>query len=245
MPSRSEWRRRILQVLGDEGVDVELTNAQLDAAVNRALELWAKYRPMKKWFPFQIPPGETYVISFFDEPEQSDSRRFPVSSIRNVVDVTFQDPHESYGSTRLSYLDNTYMQWGLQGPRLWFQFEVAEHTYNRLSGARPDWHWDPDERKLYVYNPSRTKNAMVLATRPRLPEEITAGREGDFLKAATAASKTMLARVLGSMGEIPGPAGPITTDASELRSEAKEEWREVEEELKLAMSSWPPPRWIG
>jgi len=40
-------------------VDPDLTEAQLDAAIQRALECWNKYRPKTRWYPFDLPAAET------------------------------------------------------------------------------------------------------------------------------------------------------------------------------------------
>ena len=128
---------------------------------------------------------------------------------------------------------------------MFFQLHVAPRTYERLTGSRPDWMWEPEGRILYLATPSRDTRIMVLTSRRRHLHEISTGREADFLKAATARAKVILSRTLGSLGSIPGPAGPIETDARELRQEGIEEWRAVEDMLATAMSSWPPPRWIG
>lgn len=249
MPTREEWRQRILDKLGDDGVDVELTERQLDAALQRALELWAEFKPYVKWFPFIIPAAETVVIDFFAEPEQTDQHRHPVTSVRNVLDVRFQDADRrdrlGIGGGRAGFMEGYHLRWGTQGPRLFFQLHTAERRYERLTGSRPDWWWEPEERKLYVSSSGRDTRIMVLASRPRLLGEIMHYDERKFLKASTAAAKEMLARVLGKMGDIPGPAGPISTDAPELRAEGKEEWREVSDQLATALTSVPPPTWVG
>jgi hypothetical protein len=249
VPNRETWRKRILEKLGDDGVDVELTEAQLDAALNRALELWGEYKPFVKWFPFVIPSAETVIIDFFAEEEQTDSRRHPVTNVRNVLNVRFQDADRrdrlGLGGVRSGSAEGYRLRWGSAGPRLFFQLHTAERRYERLTGSRPDWWWEPEERKLYISSPTRDTRIMVLASRPKMLGEIPYYDERKFLTAATAKAKEMLARVLGSMGDIPGPAGPIQTDHSELRSEAKEEWKEIHDQLATSLASVPPPTWVG
>jgi len=245
VPTRAVWRRRILQELGDEGVDVELTEQQLDAAMDRALELWARHRPYLRWYPFDIPASETFIINFFAEPEQVDENKYPYSRVHTVLDVIFQDAERRILGPRAGFLEGFYLRWGYQGPRLFAQLHAGERTYERLAGTRPDWRWEPESRQLYISNPSRDTRIMVLGSRPRKLSEIEPGQESQFLAASLAKAKMMLARVLGSLGEIPGPAGPINTDAETLRSEGKEEWTQVVEKLEVALSSYPPPRFVG
>jgi hypothetical protein len=220
--TRDEWRKRILDQLGGEGVDVELTETQLDAAIQRALELWAKHRPFTRWYPFDLPASST-VISFFSEA------------------ATFIDnDHAAAGP-----VDSFDERWGFAGGRVFFQMQVWERTQERLTGTRPDWQWNPDERKLYISTQSRRQRCMVLCARERRLDEIEYYHESDFLKAAVAAAKMVLARVLGSMGDIPGPAGPIQTDHAKLGEDGKNEWNELVTKFEASVASYPPPRWVG
>jgi hypothetical protein len=231
---------RILDRLGGEGVDVELTETQLDAALQRALELWAKHRPFLRWYPFELPAADV-VISFFSETAQASRNASPLTFVRSVLDVTFMDEERPIAGSNDSYSQ----RWGFAGPRIFFEVRVAERTSERLAGTRADWYWDPKERKLYVSTPSRSQRCMALTARERFLEEVEYYHESDFLKAATAQAKLVLARVLGSMGDIPGPAGPIQTDHETLRTTGTEEWREVETMMQNTPASYPPPQWVG
>jgi len=244
--ARDEWRRRIYNELGGVGVDPELHVTQLDAAIERALELWNRYRPVKKAFPFQVPPSETVIITFFGDKERVNEWCWPNQYIRNVIDVEFSDADRRILGPRSGFLEGYYLKWGAEGPRLFFQLHVAQRTYERLTGSRPAWHYDNLERKLYLSTATRDMRVMVTATRDRALHEIGYDQVSEFLKAATAKAKYMLARTLGALGSsIPGAGSPIQTDAETLRQEGREEWKEVEEMLKVALVSVPPPKWIG
>ncbi|HUV47782.1 MAG TPA: hypothetical protein VMX11_02290, partial [Actinomycetes bacterium] len=164
----------------------------------------------------------------------------------NVIDVEFSDADRRILGPRAGFLEGYYLKWGAEGPRLFFELQVAQRSYERMTGSRPAWHWDPLERKLYLSVVSRDVNVMVTATRDRALHEISYDQVGEFLKAAAARAKYILARTLGALGDtIPGAGSPITTDASTLREEGKSEWKEVEDMLKSALVSVPPPKWIG
>ena len=242
----NEWRRRIYDELGGVGVDPELHVTQLDAAINRALELWNRYRPVKQAFPFLVPSANTVTITFFATPERNCEWQIPTTLIRNVIDVEFMDSDQGQLGSRVSYLDGYYLKWGMQGPRLYFELQVAQRTYERLTGSRPGWHWDSMARTLYLSTISSSMKVMVTATRDRFLHEIGYDQVEMFLKAATARAKYYLARTLGALGDsIPGAGSPITVDAGTIRDEGKAEWKEVEEQLQRALTSVPPPRFIG
>lgn len=243
--TRAEWRDAILEDLGGEGVDVELAEKQLDFCLARALGLWAKHRPLLAWFPFTIPASETCAITFFSDAIYSTPGCNPEAFVRVVLDVEFQDQDRRTLGARSGFLSGYYLRWGYQGPRLFYELHTAERTYERLTGSRPGWYWEAKTRTLYISSPSRDTSIMVLTSRPRLLEEIPADHEEDFLKAAVARAKRIAARVTGARGPIPGAGGEIRTDADQLRQEAVTEWNEVKEGLERALSSVPPPRYIG
>lgn len=247
--TRAEWRQVILDDLGGEGVDPDLTCRQLDAALLRALEMWNKYRPIKTWYPFEVPSVLSgaeagFEINFFGSEALVDNRRYPCGFVRNVLDVRFVDRDRRILGPHTGSREGYFLRWGFQGPRLYFQLQVGERTYERLTGTRPDWRWDPESRVLSLSVPSRDVLVMVYTSRDRHLHEIRYDRISDFRRLAVASAKRILSRVL-SRGPIPGPQGEIFLDWRELRDEAKEEQREIEEMLQISLSSVPPAGYIG
>lgn len=241
--TQSEWRRRIIEELGGNGVDVELSVDQIDRALRATLELWNRHRPAREWFPFDIPAAETVVISFFADKEHTEPAN--PHYIRNVVRVEFSDRDRRILGPRAGFLEGYYLRWGFEGPRLFYELHTAMRTYERFTGSRPDWFWNPGDRKLYISSPSRDTRIMALATREMKLEEVPYDQVSLFTQAAVAKAKYYLARTLGSKGPIRTGGGEIQTDAAELRQESKDEWEKVEAELKVSQMSYPPPGFVG
>lgn len=240
MATREEWRQKILDDLGGEGVDSDLTERMLDAALERALECWSKYRPLVKWFPFFLNARETLTSDFFTRPENLEWS--------NVLECQFADRDRRVNGGRIGPVASYRFRGGYAGPRVSYELHTAERTYERLTGSRPDFRFDTGSRKLFFTVPARDARAMVLASRKRKLEEIPYESETDFRRLAVAATKRTLARVLGARtvnGGIPGSNGTIMTDAPELRKEADEEWETIEKRLRTALVSFPPPGFIG
>jgi hypothetical protein len=248
MTTRAEWRQKILDELGGNAADPsELEEGNLDAALRSALELFNKFRPIKQWFPFDIASTggtETFIISFFADPERTDPLAHPDTYIRTVLDVNFSEQSQvSLGPRGIS--DGYFLRWGHEGPRLFYQVQVAKRVYEKLTGSQPDFWWNASERKLYITSPGRPRRCMVLCSRERTLEEIPYDYASDFLQAAVAKAKFFYARIVGGRGPILGSAGPIETDAALLRAEGQAEWKDVESKLARALTSVPPPRWVG
>jgi hypothetical protein len=239
--TRAEWRQVILDDLGGVGTDPDLHESNLDSAIGRAMDLWNKFRPRLVWYPFDCPAAETTVTDFFAQPEHLD--------VENILAVEFSDRNRRILGPRAGFLEGYYLRWGYQGPRMFAQLHSGERTYERLTGARPDWKWDPASRRLFFSNPSRDVRAMVLASHERKVEEIRYDQRFDFRKLVVAAGKTLLAQILerrtGEGGAYPGPAGGIATDAAKLREEGEREWKEVEAKLETSLVSVPAPGYIG
>lgn len=243
--TRAEWRDTILQDLGGDGVDPDLSERQLDTALSAALDLYNKHKPDLNWFPFFIPAAETTVITFFTEKPQSDEKGNPYGYVANVLNVSFADANRKILGPRAGFLEGYYLRWGYQGPRLFFQLHVAERNYERLTGSRPDWQWDRKSRVLYLSCPSRDCKAMVLCSRARLIDEIPYDQASDFRQLAVAHGKKILAQQLMRRGAMQGASGTIETDAKELRDEGKAEWDEIRTRLEANLVSVPPIGYIG
>lgn len=232
MVTRADMRRRILDDLADEGVDVELSDRQTDNCIRRALELYTKHNPVRQWFNLGIVgPTKTAIISF------------PNTGMAGIVDVVFDDIDPQ---TRPYVMPSTYeMRWGIRGPRLFFELHVAERRMERFAGESPDWYWEPTLKVLYVYTPTRAVKVMGLILKDMTLEDIKSYQEDDFEKLCVGHAKFLLARILGKYGSIPGAQGDITTDAEHLRAESKEEINEIRERMERSLKAVPPPRYIG
>src|SRR5690606_12603840 len=112
--TREEWRDAILEDLGGEGVDVELSEKQLDFCLKRALGLWNKHRPFLCWFPFVVPATQTCVVDFFSDALRSDPNAHPDTFVKRVLDVTWQDSDRRILGAQSGILSGQYLRWGYQ-----------------------------------------------------------------------------------------------------------------------------------
>lgn len=227
-------RRYILDSLGDEGVDVELSERQLDTCIRKALQLWTKYNPIRRWVNLgEIGPALTTTYT----PTEDEV------GIAGVVDVRFMDIDPQ---TRPYITPSTYeLRWGMRGPRLFFELHVAERRMERFTGEAPDWYWEENEGVLYLYNPIRPVKVMALFLKKVTLDDIKEYQRDEFEIACVAEAKYLLARILGKFGSIPGADGEIQTDADRLRDEAREDREAVRRRLERSLRSVPPPRWVG
>lgn len=245
MTDRAEWRSRILANLGADMLDVELGETQLDVALRQALQAYEKHQPIMEWIGLDVPSAEQALKLDFTEDDKK--------AFRNVLTVEWYDRNRAL-TTNPQFLPfnnisgtvvNVYGHCSTRFPRLHMAVNWSNHRWETMTGLQPSWWWDKNDRLLYLWNPGMDRKASVLAVRNMVLEDIRMDQEMDFEKLATAKAKYILARVMKSLGDIPGAGGPIESDGNELRQEAKEEEGEVMADLRRSQKSVPPPRYIG
>ena len=233
MVIRAEWRQRILDDLGSDGIDIDLTERQLDTALRRAIQMWNRWRPLLKWLSLGNVSATETVMYTLTEDEVG---------IAGILDVEFAD--QDY--LAVTPLASSYVvTWGRRGPRMFFEMQVTQRRQERMTGAQPDWFWDGDDRILYLTLPARPQRVMALFARPVELEDIRYDQEYQFEEAATAHAKIIAANILEQAGQVPGPQGEIGSNAQTWRQEGQEKLREIEEEMKNSLAAVPPPRWVG
>lgn len=236
MTDKQEWQQRILDDLGADAVDVELTPRQLDVALRRAIQTWNRFRPELRWLTLgDFGPTGTIIFTLTES---------EIGEI-GVLDVEFAD--QDYPVVLPAALASTQtIMWGRSGPRIFFQYLVTERTMERFTGTQPDWYWEPDSRELYLYIPSRPVRVMALFSRPRTVESIRNDEEHQFEDLALAHAKIIAANILQQAGPVPGPHGSeISSNAETWRQEGQDKITALEEELKASVMSYAPPKWVG
>jgi hypothetical protein len=236
--THEEWRAHILDDLGNDGLDIELTERQLDTALRRSIQLFNRYKPHVRWLNL----GEvTGVGTTYFELTETD-----VGEI-GVLDVEFAD-RTPYGPIVPLVGSTLTLRWGRRGPRIFFQRTVDQRRMERFTGTQPSWWWDSEENILYVTAPDRQVKVMALFTLSRHPwgEDIRFDEEHQFEDLAVAYAKILVADILQQAGDtIPGPQGEIGSNADQWRTEGNETIERIRTELANSVRGVPPPHWVG
>ncbi len=245
MTTRAEWRQRILDNLGADVLDVELGERQLDVALRKALQAYEKHQPKTYWLYAEVVSAQNSISIDFTIDENK--------AFRNIIDVRWAKADRTIASSpQFSPLNNhggnvvsLYGSCAVRYPRLSMSVNFSNIRRETMMGLQPDWWWDKEDRLLYLWNPGMNRHATILAVCNMTLEDIRVDQELDFENLAVAHAKYILARVLKSLGDVPGAGGPIESDGSDLRQEAKEEEEKVMADLRRSQASVPPPRYIG
>jgi len=234
--ARDTWRQNLLDDLGSDGIDIELTARQLDTALRRTVQMWNRWKPYLKWLSLGDVGAAGTVMFTLTEDQVG---------VAGVLRVEFAD-QDYVSGVAYSTIAQRVIMWGRRGPRVFFEMQVSERRMERFTGTQPDWWWDDDDRILYLYVPSRPVRVMALFARPRTLDDIRYDEEYQFEEAALAHAKIIAANILEQAGDtVPGPQGEIGSNAQTWRTEGQDKLREIEEELKNSLLAVAPPQWVG
>ena len=158
-------------------------------------------------------------------------------SARGVCEVKFLYPASERSFVRMSVFEIMYR---MVFPRFpvsdWYFFRTYYEMFQQVRGTEPDWRYDEFSHTLYVDCSSGPYDIFYVVSSDLTLDTFDAGKRPysqEFLDLVVARSKYMLARILGKFSNsIPGPGGPLMTDAMELRREGKEREKEIVEWLK-------------
>lgn len=215
---------------------MELTERDLDYAIHRGLQLWDKHKPFRARLAFDTQAAVTTIIDL-SEQEQAGV------IITRVGRVQFKSKRTLLGQ-QAAPLPVGELYWDARGPRIYFQLRISEVIHEHFTGTGPDWYWEPEERKLYIYSPRQPFAVLAEVTRRRHISEISPGDEHEFEQYIVAVAQLQLAKAKGQLGAIPHPSGEVNPNSQFLGDDAKEKMREVEERLSKRPNSVPVPRWI-
>jgi len=229
--SRDDLKDWILEELGDSLVTVELTDKQLDHAINSGLELYTEYADMQ----------EDYIMMPLSGYEEGVGMSLSGYNVRAIFTM---DEGLTAGVNQLFSVENQMLnngtfpvKWGQQGSFL--TYELASQFMDmsrRMLCQKFDFNFDVRKQLLRLYpDPIQQtrRGYIVLGIKTVPPEEELVG-ESYVKRLALAKAKIMLGRVRKKFEGVQLPGGG-TIDA-EVGQEGKEEWDTARDEIV---------KWIG
>lgn len=240
-------RTHVLDRLGRGTVRVELTDAQINAAIRDATRLINKYLPQRKRAALPSSPNGRYVLS--DD--------YP--NIQDVVDVVGVRNRDTSAGDRIDLFDPMiYMPGGAintMGLATYLQSLESIEYARRLFGSEVEWstQWENDggSKKLILYIvTSATSNQVygfeyIVGMSP--DDDASTGirfvppdMEDWFVSYTVALCKQTLGRSLRKFQGIPGPDGSdLQLDGTDLVTDAENEIADLKDQIQNARTSFP------
>lgn len=234
-------RKFIRMALGEPVVCVEMTDEQIDMAVDEAIEWWSAYRGWYLQHTFSVISGQVeYDLSAVDPP------------VIDVMKVWFSlDPRVDLSGAYSGFLDvdgypydgfnQEQSQGGVySGIVQWLQMR---ETGARILSADLDWFFD-DKTKILTVTPAEASPgaAVVLYQTPFKKSyfpQVAPDQAHLIREYSLAWSKYILGRIRGKYtGGLPAAQGNVSLDGADLIREAQEDFQRLEQKMLDLM---PPP----
>lgn len=222
----SELKDWLRSRLGYPHVAVELTESQFGNAIDKALELYNRWVPKKKYATLQLVAGQTA----YEIPEYGRGI-VDVQAIRKEGIPLISDPLFGREYPRGQQIDFTQYVWGTSF------FE----TLLRVTGQDLEWDWNMFQPKtLYVQAQAQSYLVCYCYFFDHRLEEITPSHHELFRRIVLANGKATLGEIREKIGEIPAPDGRIPLNGKELKEDAAKMMEKIMEDLQ-GLSPPPPP----
>lgn len=228
--------------LGYPAVQVELTNEQLDFAIDSALQelrtrSGAAYR---HGFFFVDVPANTHTIYLTNKNKEL-NKIVDVLGVYRATSSFLSSAHGAgvYGQIVLQHLYN-------MGTFDLLSYHImSEYTklMELLFAAKVVYTFNEQRRELNVFNrfPYNERLVCIEASVERLEQEIITDRRCRpwIRKWAGAQCRMMLAESRGKFSTLPGAGGSITLNANELRQQAKDSMAECLKDIEdMIVDNW-------
>lgn len=223
---REGLKNWILTELGDPMVTIELTNEQLDHAINAALELYTEYAEMQE--KYIMIPLSAYV----------EGVGLSLSGY-NVKAVFSMDEGLTAGVNQLFSVENQMLnngtfpvRWGAQGSFLTYELAAGfMDMTKRMLCQKFDFNFDTRKQILHLYpDPKQQdRNGYIVLGLKTVPSEDELVGESYVKRLALAKAKMMLGTIRKKFEGISLPGGgTINTD---IGDEGREEWNTARDEI--------------
>lgn len=231
---RREVITAILTELGMGGVNVELTKAQLERAVNSALETLRQKSSAayKRGFMFMdvVPESQHYVLSNKNEGYNKIVTVHGAFRMRGgrIGAYSYNDPFEQSMIQQLYYA-------GAFDLLSYHLLSAYNELLNEMFANNLNFTWNEYTRTLMFHQFLRSKERILLDVMvERSEQDLLTDRYTRpwLIKFATAKAMMMLAQVRGKFGSLPGAGGGVSLNASDLSTQAQAYIEECMDEIE-------------
>jgi hypothetical protein len=229
--SKDEWYALIRADFAVHSAFVPLEEADFDAALSNALDVWNQYLPILEHRSIKIPNG-LVVIDLSDEPD-----------VQGVGDFRYTDSTVDVNRTLTPFYPIQILSMSIQGPRFQFETNQTIERWSRLLGGKEDQIWDVNSKRLFVWNPRGQTNFSFAIIRDTDLTKSESHRYNIFRKLLRAQARLVMVQIFERLGPIPGPDGQMSTDMDAHRSMIEKEMEEVIPVLERMPESLVIPKW--
>lgn len=231
---REKLKDTITQMLGAGAVEVEITDGQLEIAIDNAVanyRAWSSASKEEAFLHMKLYPSESsYVLPTEVEIVRRIYRRGNGVVSGNSSTV---DPFSlAYSNAYLLSAVRGSTGGGLLTYDLYHQFD---ETVARLFGREIIFQWNPVNKKLILDRDIRGEEEVLLHVYQNTPEPMLFQQQMSYpwlRDWALSEAMMMLGRNRSKFATLPGPQGTFSMDGSELRQEAAAMQEQLKQRLR-------------
>lgn len=224
----------IRELLGKGRRALEIPREGFTKAINRSLRMLKRHIQEHRYKVQENVTNKTFI-----DITTGDASDDPAPL--GVIDVKFLD--DSEGDTDFESFD-VFAHSNIRGRRYSFVLleKVDMENRQRVMGTEPDWHYDADNQRLFIYAPSDTADVGYIVAYPiENLSQIPVTYEQLFMDCVEGHIRISLADIRGKYGgRVPGPTGDITLDADIQRTVGNEILQRIREDLAGIQDPVPP-----
>lgn len=229
--TKKEWFTLIRNDLARHSAFVPLDEEDMEAALSDAFDIWTQYLPIHDRRSIKVPNGLIIVDLSTEE------------GVHGVGDFHYTDSTVDINRTLTPFYPIQILSMSAQGPR--FQFEVNQtiERWARLLGGKEDQIWDPERKRLFVWNPRGQTNFTFTVMKEVKLANVEPHRYAIFRKLFRAKAREQLIQIFERLGPLPGPEGNMESDMEYHKAQRDKEMEEVTPILERMPEAMVAPRW--
>jgi len=167
--TKSKIRDYVLASLGAPRVAIELTEQQVDIAIEYILQIFEDYAP-RDFFQnlviratpgksvYKMPDDVGVVRNVFYK--QMATFAFQASDLDGAIPIEYFYPGGAYSSIQGGLIDPLQPIWGRAGE--WTLYKQYEHVYARVSSSLGGWEWVGDHKHIKIYPTPYSSNQFMI-----------------------------------------------------------------------------------
>jgi hypothetical protein len=225
--TETSLKDRIKRRLGYGTVSVELTDSQLQDAIQSALDVYNSYVGRIFWQQLSVSDTQTR----YDLSGQQYSAIQNISAIQFVPkgqqNTMYSGMYESSGLPFTNFNDQ-----GLAFRDFREQLQISEQLFDTI----PDFVFDRDNRILYLKVPLGAREVTLVCSALATVSQIRYNLSSIFVDGCVAYAKEILGIIRRKYQGATLPGGEVNLDGAELSNEAKDEKELYEKKLQSHLS---------
>lgn len=227
----AEIKEYVLAMLGAPMISLNISDQQLDIAINTTLKIMEYYAPREyfQYYTFRATPGKSvyemppdigYVrqVYYREVPEFA----FQASDLDGAIPIEYFYPGGAYASIQGGLIDPIQPIWGRMGD--WHLYKMYERMFARESSGLGGWEFVGGYRHIKLYPIPQRAFPVIVHYMQKCKDWDTVTLA--MLEGSLCHAKMMVGRVWSKFANLPGPGGGLQLGGQQILQEGLDEYKQ-------------------